>query len=134
MRDKSHRSLLRPAQKIIEYENAEKRIRRYVETHLLLFLRRNADSVQSIEIEFHCRSPGLHDHLLKNPGGLVRVVRTFLLLRNGIGGSRVGRAEKKKEWENECSESFFNMVLNVTGFLDYALERVAICLMGAPVK
>ena len=50
--------------------------------------------------------PRLHDHFLKNPGGLVRVVRNFLHLRNGIGGSRVGRAEKKKERENECSESF----------------------------
>jgi len=73
---------------------------------LLLFLLRTADSGQAVKIEFHCRGPGLRDHLLKNPSGLAWVVRTFLLLRNGIGGSHVGRAEKKKEWENECSDSF----------------------------
>ena len=56
-----------------------------------------ADSVQTVEIEFHRHGSAFHDHLLKNSGGLVRVVRNCLLLRSGISGARVGRAEKKKE-------------------------------------
>jgi len=40
------------------------------------------------------------------PFRLVQVVRNFLLLRNGICGARVGRAEKKKERQNKGSQNF----------------------------
>jgi hypothetical protein len=43
---------------------------------------------------------------LKNPGGLVLIVRTPLVLHNGTGGVRIERTEKEKEQEYEGSQGF----------------------------
>ena len=95
--------MVRAAQKIVKDQNAEEGIGRDSELVFHGVLLCGADSSQPVEIEIHCDTSVLDDHLLKRPA-LPLALGHFLRSAESLWGAGLGRGKEQEQWERETGE------------------------------
>ena len=96
--------MVRAAQKIVKDQNAEEGIGRDSELQCCRSSRREADSIQPVDIEIHCDASVFDDHLLKRPGLLLALGQLFFVPPKAFGPLACGRGKEQEQWERETGE------------------------------
>ena len=106
--------MIRPAQKIIEDQDAEEGIGCDSELQSDRCLLCRADSIQPVEIQIHCDAATFDDHFLKRPA-MPWLWITFVVPPKALGAVACGETKSRKNGRARPVSVNFDIVVKSSG-------------------